>query len=59
MKVILALLFSFPLFSLAQDCAIKKQVDPYSKETKLTTGFFNLGGGMAVAVFRLMQVKLI
>jgi hypothetical protein len=46
MKVIFALLLSFPFISLAQDCAIKKQVDPYSKEAKLTTGFFNLGGGM-------------
>ncbi len=47
MKSLFVLLLSFPLFTAAQDCAIKTLVDPYSKETKLTTGFKPFGGGSA------------
>jgi len=32
----------FPLFTLAQDCKLNKQTDPYTKETKLSTGFIEL-----------------
>jgi len=40
MKTILALLFLFPLAALAQDtCQLKKSTDPFTHETKLTTGF--------------------
>jgi hypothetical protein len=35
-----------PLISLSQDCKLKKQSDPYTKETKLTTGFKTLSGGL-------------
>jgi hypothetical protein len=35
-----------PLFSLAQsNCQIKKAVDPYTKEVKLTTGFIPINAG--------------
>ncbi|HVG12467.1 MAG TPA: hypothetical protein VM843_05645 [Flavisolibacter sp.] len=46
MKMFLLLILFFPLVSLSQDCKIKKQSDPYTKETKLTTGFKTLSGGL-------------
>ena len=50
MKSILAILFLFPLFIAAQDttatgCKLNKEKDPYTKETKLSTGFIFLKGG--------------
>ncbi|HZH95889.1 MAG TPA: hypothetical protein VEY06_08395 [Flavisolibacter sp.] len=45
MKIILFLLCSFPVLVMAQECKVKKEVDPYSKEVKLTTGFKAFGGG--------------
>ncbi len=50
MKKILAILFLFPLFSSAQDsiatgCKLIRETDPYTKETKLSTGFIFLDGG--------------
>jgi len=47
MKSLLVLLLSLPVFAVAQDCTIKKGVDAYTKETKLTTGFAAFGGGSA------------
>ncbi len=46
MKYFFILFLILPLFTIAQDCKIKSQVDPYSKETRLTTGFVTLGSGM-------------
>lgn len=46
--MIKAFLFLFPLLPLglfAQDCKIKRSVDPYSKEAKVTTGFVAFGAG--------------
>jgi hypothetical protein len=34
----------FPLFLLAQDCKILRETDPYTKETKLSSGFISLPG---------------
>jgi hypothetical protein len=48
-----ALLFFslFPLFSIAQDCTLKKTVDPFTHETKLSTGFQNFtGNGLTVSI---------
>ena len=50
MKSILGIFFLFPLFIAAQDstttgCKLKKEKDPYTKETKLSTGFIFLKGG--------------
>ncbi len=45
MKFLLFLFFTAPFFATAQECKIKKEIDPYSKETKLTTGFKTFGGG--------------
>jgi hypothetical protein len=39
MKKLLLLASALPLFAVAQDCKLKKTVDPYTKETKLSTGF--------------------
>jgi hypothetical protein len=45
MKKILTLLLLSPLFSAAQDCKLIKETDPYTKETRLSTGFIFLDGG--------------
>lgn len=45
MKRILAALLLCPLFTLAQDCKLNKETDPYTKETRLSTGFIFLAGG--------------
>ena len=45
MKNILAILLLSPFFSAAQDCKLSKETDPYTKETKLSTGFIYLSGG--------------
>ncbi len=41
----LMLLLLVPFFSDAQECKIKKEVDPYSREMKMTTGFKKFGSG--------------
>lgn len=43
MKIICSLLFMAPLVLLAQDCKLKKEIDPFSQQPRLTTGFFGLG----------------
>lgn len=35
----------FPLLMNAQDCKLNKETDPYTKETKLSTGFVFVDGG--------------
>lgn len=50
MKKIVALLCLIPIFSAAQDttvaaCNLIKEKDPFTKETRLSTGFINLKGG--------------
>lgn len=39
MKKLFFLLLLLPAFSFAQDCKLKKTVDPFTHETKLSTGF--------------------
>ena len=34
-----------PLFTYAQNCKLNKETDPYTKETKLSTGFIIFSGG--------------
>lgn len=46
MKYIFAALFLFPLGLFAQDCTLKKQIDKFSNQPKITTGFFPLSTGM-------------
>ncbi|MGE5521901.1 MAG: hypothetical protein ACM3VS_18405 [Candidatus Dadabacteria bacterium] len=45
MKYSLLLLLCLPFFSRAQDCKLTKSTDPFTHETKLSTGFapFNYG----------------
>jgi len=51
MKNCLLVLFLLPLFSRAQDCKLKKSVDPFTHETKLSTGFQNFtGNGLTVSI---------
>jgi len=42
MKYIFVIVLLFPLYTLAQDCKLHKETDPYTKETKLSTGFIKL-----------------
>lgn len=46
MKYIFAALFLLPLGVFAQDCTLKKQIDKFSNQPKITTGFFPLSSGM-------------
>lgn len=46
MKYIFAALLLLPLGLLAQDCTLKKQIDKFSNQPKITTGFFPLSTGM-------------
>lgn len=46
-QVIAVVVLLSPLFTLAQDCALKKEVDPYTKEIKLTTGFIAFNDGIS------------
>lgn len=46
MKLLLFALLALPALSFAQDCKIKRQSDPYTKETKLSTGFKTFNGGL-------------
>ncbi len=34
----------FPFYTLAQDCKLNKETDPFTKETKLSTGFMFFSG---------------
>ena len=45
MKIILAILLLSPLFSVAQECKITRETDPFTKQTKLSTGFIFFDGG--------------
>jgi hypothetical protein len=45
MKSLLLIVFSFPLLLAAQDCKLIRETDPYTKQTKLTTGFIYVDGG--------------
>jgi hypothetical protein len=46
MKCSLLLFFLFPLVGSAQDCKLKKDKDPYTKEVRISTGFFPMEGMM-------------
>lgn len=43
MKLSLIAFLLLPFFSMAQDCNLKKQVDQFSKQPSITTGFLNIG----------------
>lgn len=45
MRFFLSILLMLPLISLAQDCMLTRETDPFTKETKISTGFFALDGG--------------
>jgi hypothetical protein len=44
-KKILSTLLFLPLLSFAQDCKLKKSVDPFTHVTKLSTGFITVNKG--------------
>ena len=45
MKLFFSCLILFPLFCVAQDCKLNRETDPFTKETKISTGFLALDGG--------------
>ena len=45
MKKVLIFVFFSPLFSLSQDCKLKKSTDNFTHEIRLSTGFMNLNKG--------------
>lgn len=45
MKKLLLALFFTPLILNAQDCKLNRETDPFTKETKLSTGFIFFDGG--------------
>ena len=50
MKLIVAAFLLFPLLAAAQDpiaigCKLNRETDPYTKETKISTGFIELAAG--------------
>lgn len=44
MKYILISLLSLPFFATAQDCKLIRETDPYTKETRISSGFITLQG---------------
>lgn len=44
MKYILVVACLFPVSLYAQDCQVKKIIDPYTKEVRISTGFIQLQG---------------
>ena len=51
MKKLVVLLFLLPTFLFAQECQLKKTVDPFTHETKLSTGFQTFNGkGQMVSI---------
>jgi hypothetical protein len=44
-KSLLLSMILLPLGLFAQDCKIKRSIDPYTKETKVSTGFVPFGAG--------------
>lgn len=50
MKICLFLGCLFPLFLSAQDCKLSRETDPYTKETKISTGFISLQAGASVSI---------
>lgn len=45
MRYLLTVLFFAPLLLSAQDCKLIRETDPYTKQTRLTTGFVHVDGG--------------
>lgn len=53
MKQLLILLIALPFFASAQDCQLKKEIDPFSQQPMLSTGFMkfaSLNGRAAVNI---------
>lgn len=51
MKICFSLFLFFPAFLFAQDCKLKKTVDPFNHETKLSTGFQNFSNnGLTISI---------
>jgi hypothetical protein len=45
MRIVFALVFLLPILAQSQDCKLLRETDPYTKETKISSGFIMLQGG--------------
>jgi len=45
MRYFLVIGLFFPFFSVAQDCKLNRETDPFTKEIKISTGFIPMDGG--------------
>jgi hypothetical protein len=45
MKFLLFAFLSLPIFAKAQECKLNKEVDPFTKQTRLSSGFIYVDGG--------------
>lgn len=45
MRILIVLTFLLPLMAHAQDCKLSRETDPFTKETRLSSGFLTLQGG--------------
>lgn len=45
MKFLWSIFFLFPIVATAQDCKLLRETDPFTKETKISTGFIFVQGG--------------
>ena len=50
MRQILLCLLVLPLYSLAQDCKVNRETDPFTKEVKISSGFLALQNGASVTI---------
>lgn len=48
MKKLVYLFFLTPFFAVAQDCNLKSETDPFTKERKISTGFIFVNGGSLI-----------
>jgi hypothetical protein len=46
MRYLIALLLCFPLAAFSQECKVRKEVDKFSQEPKITTGFVTFNQGI-------------
>lgn len=63
MKYLFLLLMAAPFWGSAQDCKLKNEIDPFSREPKLSTGFMNFSSSAGRVSLNLVadskEVKLL
>lgn len=59
MKSFLYFLLLLPVISVAQDCKVTRETDPFTKETKISTGFFAMDGGSVTIDATSMEIDFL